>query len=136
MREFFPIVLRHQHALYVLRLVLCHLQPDSAITVDPTCAPVLRFVADLQGVRYFHQTVYKNVTIPPGADSNYLVTYAGMAHAGPFVTPGNVRFVVNALEHPSFVRTGADLTIETQLSLREALFGWSRCVEPPRDTRT
>ena len=79
-----------------------------------------------QGARFLRETVYRNVTIPRGADTNYIVTFTGMAHAGPFITPGNVRFVVKALPHPSFLRNGSDLVIETQLTLREALFGWRR----------
>ena len=65
--------------------------------------------------------------IPPGADNNYMVTFVQLSDAAPHAVAGDFRFVVNALESPSFVRTGADLEFKLNLSLKEALLGWSRC---------
>lgn len=69
------------------------------------------------------------VPIQKGAPSGHRVTFAEKSDEHPGVTPGDVVFVLNEQPHSVFKRHGADLYIEKDISLVEALCGFEMQIE-------
>eukprot|EP00656_Telonema_subtile_P012988 TRINITY_DN1657_c0_g1_i3.p1 TRINITY_DN1657_c0_g1~~TRINITY_DN1657_c0_g1_i3.p1 ORF type:complete len:522 (+),score=161.19 TRINITY_DN1657_c0_g1_i3:122-1687(+) len=64
------------------------------------------------------------VPVQKGAPSGHRVTFQEKSDEHPGVTPGDVVFVLNEQPHTSFKRRGADLYVERNISLVEALCGF------------
>ncbi len=83
---------------------------DVDVTLDEVDDGTKRLL-DLEGRRI-------EVTIPPGAGDGQRIRFSGIAPGG-----GDVQLRVRVKRHPDFTRSGADLTREIQVSLRDALLG-------------
>lgn len=81
----------------------------------------------VQGQRFLHTNISKELLIPPGADSLYTITLTGLGDEVAFKQPGDVKFVVNVLKDGLYTRNGSDLVRHLDLTLKEALLGWNRC---------
>merc|ERR1719420_2466529 len=64
------------------------------------------------------------VHIPKGAPDNHKVVFREMADEHPDADTGDVMFILKQEEHKEFKRRGADLYIERNISLVEALCGF------------
>merc|ERR1719337_312604 len=64
------------------------------------------------------------VQIQKGSPDNHKVTFREMADENPDMDTGDVVFVLKQQEHAEFKRRGADLFIERNISLVEALCGF------------
>lgn len=64
------------------------------------------------------------VPVQKGAPSGHRVTFQEKSDEHPGVTPGDVVFVLNEAPHAMFKRKGADLYVERNISLVEALCGF------------
>ncbi|CAM9112162.1 unnamed protein product [Pylaiella littoralis] len=64
------------------------------------------------------------VHITKGMRNGSKITFHGEADEAPGVSPGDIIFVVEEKEHPVFRRKGADLVMEKELTLAEALCGF------------
>jgi len=67
-----------------------------------------------------------SVKITPGMPEEHELTFPGEGNEAPGYAVGDVRFVVKSQQHPVFTRKGADLLMTLDISLREALIGFSR----------
>ena len=67
------------------------------------------------------------VHVEKGAHNGQKVTFKGMADEVPGREPGDVNFVIQEKEHDLFKRKGADLLIMQDISLNQALTGFSVC---------
>mmetsp|Transcript_30623 Transcript_30623/g.62520 ORF Transcript_30623/g.62520 Transcript_30623/m.62520 type:complete len:417 (-) Transcript_30623:177-1427(-) len=65
------------------------------------------------------------VHIEKGMKHNEKVTFRGMADEKPGMEPGDINFVVQEKEHELFKRKGADLLVVKEVSLNQALCGFS-----------
>lgn len=65
------------------------------------------------------------VHIEKGAHHNQKVTFRGMADEMPGRETGDVHFIVQEKDHEMFKRKGADLLIMKDISLNQALTGYS-----------
>merc|ERR1740130_1009673 len=64
------------------------------------------------------------VRIQKGSPNNHKVTFREMADEHPDADCGDVNFIIKEQEHAVFKRKGADLFIEREISLVEALCGF------------
>jgi DnaJ family protein A protein 2 len=69
------------------------------------------------------------VHIEKGMVNNQKIVFQGEADEAPGTIPGDIVFVVQEKEHPLFKRKGADLFLEKEISLTEALCGFKTTVE-------
>lgn len=67
------------------------------------------------------------VHIEKGAHHNQKITFRGMADEMPGRETGDVHFVIQEREHDLFKRKGADLLMMKDISLSQALCGFSVC---------
>jgi len=65
------------------------------------------------------------VLVEKGMKHNQKITFRGMADEKPNMEPGNINFIIQEKEHESFKRKGADLLVSKNLSLNEALCGFT-----------
>lgn len=65
------------------------------------------------------------VHIEKGMKHNSKITFAGAADELPGVEPGDVNFIIQEKEHALFKRKGADLLLTKDISLNQALTGFS-----------
>jgi DnaJ family protein A protein 2 len=65
------------------------------------------------------------VLIEKGMQHNQKITFRGMADEVPGMEPGDVNFIVQEKEHDMFKRKGADLLATKEISLNQALCGYS-----------
>eukprot|EP01125_Pyxidicula_operculata_P018632 TRINITY_DN6630_c0_g1_i2.p1 TRINITY_DN6630_c0_g1~~TRINITY_DN6630_c0_g1_i2.p1 ORF type:complete len:465 (-),score=132.89 TRINITY_DN6630_c0_g1_i2:87-1481(-) len=77
------------------------------------------------------QALNLEVKIDPGSQPGEVIVFPKEAHQAPDQTPGDVRFVIIEKEHPKFFRKGVDLYTTHDLSLTEALGGFSFSIELP-----
>jgi DnaJ family protein A protein 2 len=63
------------------------------------------------------------VRVDPGMKHGQKITMNGEADENPGMEPGDVVFVLVQAEHARFQRKGADLVIEKEISLKDALCG-------------
>ncbi|KAK9471981.1 uncharacterized protein V1510DRAFT_418930 [Dipodascopsis tothii] len=73
--------------------------------------------------------------IPPGAADGDRITLEGAADEEPGKAPGDVVFTLREQAHPVFARKGADLRATLDVTLVEALAGFSRTVLKHLDGR-
>merc|ERR1719443_2330255 len=69
------------------------------------------------------------VHIQKGSPDNHKVVFREMADEHPDADTGDVNFILKEQEHAVFKRRGADLFIEREISLVEALCGFELEVE-------
>lgn len=65
------------------------------------------------------------IHVEKGMKHNQKVTFRGMADETPGVEPGDVNFIIQEKDHPLFKRKGADLLLTKEVSLNQALCGFS-----------
>jgi hypothetical protein len=65
------------------------------------------------------------VHVEKGAANNQKITFRGMADEVPGRETGDVNFIIQEKEHDLFKRKGADLLIMQDISLNQALTGFS-----------
>jgi DnaJ family protein A protein 2 len=65
------------------------------------------------------------VHVEKGAQNNQKITFKGMADETPGRETGDVNFIIQEKEHALFKRKGADLLIMQDISLNQALTGFS-----------
>ena len=70
------------------------------------------------------------VHIEKGMKHNQKVTFRGMADEVPGMEPGDVNFIVQEKDHDLFKRKGADLLVTKEISLNQALCGFSVRFKP------
>ncbi|KAI9801555.1 MAG: hypothetical protein M1825_003234 [Sarcosagium campestre] len=75
------------------------------------------------------------IYIPRGAKHGEKIVLEGEADQAPDVTPGDVVFILNEADHEVFRRAGADLQADINITLAEALCGFSRVVIQHLDGR-
>jgi DnaJ homolog subfamily A member 2 len=68
------------------------------------------------------------VHVEKGAHHNQKITFKGMADEVPGRETGDVNFVIQEKDHELFKRKGADLLIMQDVSLNQALTGFSVCI--------
>ena len=76
-----------------------------------------------QGVTTFQDKKQLEVRVEPGMKAGQKIVLSGEADEQPGLEPGDVVFVLQQVEHAVFQRTGADLVMEKEISLQEALCG-------------
>jgi len=64
------------------------------------------------------------VNVDKGASHNTKLRFSGMGNESPNAEPGDVVFVLQQKEHATFKRKGADLLLQKDISLSEALCGF------------
>mmetsp|Transcript_99268 Transcript_99268/g.194928 ORF Transcript_99268/g.194928 Transcript_99268/m.194928 type:complete len:494 (+) Transcript_99268:64-1545(+) len=69
-----------------------------------------------------------DVQIEKGMRDGEQITFQRMAEQRPGMLPGNVVLTLKAIRHSKFERRGDDLHMNMQVSLREALLGWSQTI--------
>jgi len=65
------------------------------------------------------------VFVEKGAPDGHKVVFSGKADEHPDADPGDVIFILKVKEHEDFIRRGADLFIKRDISLQEALCGYT-----------
>lgn len=65
------------------------------------------------------------VHIEKGMKNHQKIQFKGMGDELPNMEPGDINFIVDIKDHPVFKREGADLLISKELSLNQALCGFS-----------
>jgi len=65
------------------------------------------------------------VHIEKGMSHNAKITFKGMADELPGMEPGDVHFIIQVKEHELFKRKGADLLLSKDISINQALCGFS-----------
>ena len=68
------------------------------------------------------------VHIDKGMVNNQKIVFQGEADEAPGTVPGDIVFVVQEKEHPTFKRKGPDLFLEKDITLVEALCGFQMTV--------
>ena len=69
------------------------------------------------------------VNVDKGASHNTKLRFSGMGNESPNAEPGDVVFVLQQKEHATFKRKGADLLLQKEISLSEALTGFKFIVK-------
>jgi DnaJ family protein A protein 2 len=111
--------------------------PMTAMTQGPcdecqaTGQKVLRKCDECGGRRVVERESTLDVEIKPGMQEGDRLVFPGQCSESPmFEAPGDVVLVIRAAagdkEGEQWVRRGADLAIEVQLTLPEAMLGWER----------
>ncbi|CAE8624296.1 unnamed protein product [Polarella glacialis] len=68
------------------------------------------------------------VQLEKGMRDGETLTFPRMAEQRPGQIPGSVMFTLKASKHAEFERRGDDLHMNTQVTLKEALLGWTKMV--------
>jgi DnaJ family protein A protein 2 len=76
-----------------------------------------------EGVSVFQEKKTLEVRVDPGMKHGQKIVMAGEADENPGMEAGDVVFVLVQQDHPVFQRKGADLVMEKQISLKDALCG-------------
>lgn len=69
------------------------------------------------------ETIYVN--IPPGIDDNEIIVLSGKGNSINHASFGDVKLIINVNNDTNFIRNGLDLTINKDISLKDALCGFS-----------
>lgn len=65
------------------------------------------------------------VLIEKGMQHNEKIVFREMADENPGMETGDVNFIIQEKDHPLFKRKGADLLVTQEVSLNQALCGWT-----------
>ncbi|PSK43008.1 hypothetical protein B9Z65_6962 [Elsinoe australis] len=88
-----------------------------------------------KGQRTISQKKILELYVPRGAREGEKIVLSGEADQVPDQEPGDLVFEITEKPHDTFVRAGADLSAELEISLREALTGIDRVVLKHLDGR-
>ncbi|KAH8672503.1 hypothetical protein BGZ60DRAFT_405005 [Tricladium varicosporioides] len=88
-----------------------------------------------KGKRTTSEKKVLEIFIPPGAREGERITLEGEADQVPDQTPGDIVFTLVEEDHEIFQRAGDDLSAELEITLAEALTGFSRIVLKHLDGR-
>ncbi|KAG8631561.1 hypothetical protein KVT40_000701 [Elsinoe batatas] len=88
-----------------------------------------------KGMRTISQKKILELYVPRGAREGEKIVLAGEADQVPDQEPGDLVFEITEKQHETFIRAGADLSCELEISLREALTGIDRVVVKHLDGR-
>jgi len=88
-----------------------------------------------KGARTVQQKKMLELYIPPGTREGERIVLKGEADQHPDQEPGDIVFHVRESPHKVFKRAGADLAAEMEITLAEALTGFSRVVVTHLDGR-
>ncbi|KAF4633824.1 hypothetical protein G7Y89_g4290 [Cudoniella acicularis] len=88
-----------------------------------------------KGKRTTSEKKVLEIFIPPGAREGERITLEGEADQVPDQTPGDIVFTLVEEDHEIFQRAGDDLSAELNITLAEALTGFSRVVLKHLDGR-
>jgi DnaJ family protein A protein 2 len=80
---------------------------------------------DCSGRKVAKESKVVEVHIDKGVKNGHKVTFSGMSDERPGYETGDLVFVIQVQEHPVFKRRGADLLIEQEITLSEALCGFT-----------
>lgn len=75
------------------------------------------------GVTTTQEKKQLEVRVEPGMKNGQKIVLSGEADEMPGMEPGDIIFVLNQTEHATFQRKGADLIMEKEISLKDALCG-------------
>lgn len=78
---------------------------------------------DCSGKKVKKEKKLLEAEIDKGSPNGYQYTFHGEADEYPGMEPGDVVIIVQELEHKVFKRKGADILMEKEISLHEALTG-------------
>ncbi|MCJ1480196.1 hypothetical protein MMC06_000350 [Schaereria dolodes] len=81
-----------------------------------------------KGNRVTEERKLLEIYIPRGSKEGERIVLEGEADQVPDQQPGDIVFTLVVVPHPIFKRSGADLSAEMQITLAEALCGFSRVV--------
>jgi DnaJ-class molecular chaperone len=104
-------------------VVTLHVTLDQAYTGCSLPIEIERNVFEGRGKRQETETCYVNV--PPGIDNNEIILIQGKGHVTPDYEVGDVKVVIIVDNPTKLVRQGLDLTYVHQITLKEALCGFS-----------
>jgi DnaJ family protein A protein 2 len=82
-----------------------------------------------EGVSVFQEKKTLEVRVDPGMKHGQKIVMAGEADENPGMEAGDVVFVLVQQDHPIFQRKGADLVMEKQISLKDALCGFKFAIK-------
>merc|ERR1711972_1270341 len=106
----------------------CTRCPNEYKTVNRQVGPGM-FIQQKEEVQSKEKCKQENtiidVQIERGMRDGELVTFPRMAEQKPGMLPGNVIFTLKTKKNKKYQRRGDDLHLNHQISLREALLGWS-----------
>lgn len=109
----------------------CQRCPDEIRTVNRQVGPGM-FMQQQEQVKSDEKCKVENtpidVQIEKGMRDGETLTFPRMAEQRPGMLPGSVIFTLQVSKHPLFERRGDDLHMNTQVSLKEALLGWSKTI--------
>ncbi|KAK9455198.1 hypothetical protein V1511DRAFT_499743 [Dipodascopsis uninucleata] len=88
-----------------------------------------------KGNRVIEQSKILEIYIAPGSKNGDRIILEGEADQEPGKKTGNIVFALHELPDPFFQRKGSDLRAKVQISLAEALCGFSRCLLEHLDGR-
>lgn len=88
-----------------------------------------------KGKRVTSEKKQLEIYVPRGAQQGERIVLEGEADQAPDQTPGDLVFTVIEIEHDVFQRAGNDLSAELDITLAEALTGFSRVVLKHLDGR-
>jgi DnaJ family protein A protein 2 len=88
-----------------------------------------------KGKRTVEETKALEIYIPRGSMQGERITLEGEADQFPDQTPGDIVFTLTEEPHDKFTRIGNDLSVELNVTLAEALAGFSRIVLTHLDGR-
>jgi DnaJ-class molecular chaperone len=107
----------------------CNRCPNEIKTVHQQVGPGM-FIQNQQEVQSKEKCKNENtridVNIEKGMRDGEKVTFERMAEQRPGMLPGSVIFTLQTRKHAKFVRRSDDLHMNMQISLREALLGWTQ----------
>lgn len=103
-------------------------------SVCPTCKGACKMIEErdkckaCRGVKTFKDRKVLEVNIEKGMKHGQKIKFSGEADEVPGTIPGDVVIQVQEKEHEIFKRKGADLVYEQQISLSEALCGFTKTI--------
>jgi DnaJ homolog subfamily A member 2 len=82
-----------------------------------------------KGKKVYDQSKKVDVSIEPGCPSGHTVTYRGEGNEIPGAEAGDLEIEISVKKHKTFTRVGADLTLEKEITLKQALLGFNFTVK-------
>jgi len=78
-----------------------------------------------RGKKVYPDALELDVNIEKGMKNGQKITFTGKAHQEPGLTPGDIIIIIQEKPHDLFIRKGDDLVMKRDLTLSEALAGYS-----------
>jgi DnaJ homolog subfamily A member 2 len=82
-----------------------------------------------KGKKVYDQSKKVDVSIEPGCPSGHTITYRGEGNEIPGAEAGDLEIEISVKKHKIFTRSGADLTLEKEITLKQALLGFNFTVK-------